>query len=90
MSRDTKAEAAAIRAILWSDWDPIGCGVAEDEYDEYIWPIYKLLIEDAARAALEAYLRRVTEDLQIAVIEERQARAIDKLLALKIAPGPSA
>ena len=26
---------AKVRAILHGDWDPIGCGVPEDEYDDY-------------------------------------------------------
>ena len=44
MSRDAKAETRAINTILWQDWDPIGCGVPEDEYESYVWPVYKLLI----------------------------------------------
>src|SRR5262249_47565595 len=49
MSRDTKSEAKAIGTILRKDWDPIGAGVPEDEYESYIWPIYKLLIEGVSR-----------------------------------------
>ncbi|MGD9980017.1 MAG: hypothetical protein AB7H66_11620 [Hyphomonadaceae bacterium] len=57
MRRDTKAETRAINAILWKDWDPIGCGVPEDEYESYVWPVYKLLIDGAPREDVVAYLR---------------------------------
>jgi hypothetical protein len=86
VSRDTKAETRAINAILWKDWDPIGCGVPEDEYESYVWPVYKLLIDGVPREAIAEYLRWVAENLiEIPVSEERLAPAVDKLMALRLA-----
>ncbi len=36
-----------IRKILWKEWDPIGCGIPEDEYDSYVPRIHALLEEGA-------------------------------------------
>ncbi|MBL8542173.1 MAG: hypothetical protein JNJ63_00050 [Hyphomonadaceae bacterium] len=86
MKRDTKAETRAINQILWRDWDPIGCGVPEDEYESYVWPVYKLLIDGAPPQAIEGYLRWVAEtQIEIEPPEERVALVVDKLLALKLA-----
>ena len=85
MTRDTKAETRAINQILWRDWDPIGCGVPEDEYESYAWPVYKLLIDGAARADIETYLRWVADDyIAVSVPEEKLRRVVDELLALNI------
>ena len=82
MTRDTRAEAAAIREILHRDWDPIG-GVPVDEYDGYVWPVYGLLIRNAGRDEVTAYLRWAA-DVRIAcpVPEARLNAVVDKLMAL--------
>ena len=86
MSRNAKAEAKAINAILWKDWDPIGAGAPEDEYESCVWPIFKLLIEGAPRAKLEAYLRCAAEErIAVSVPEARLQTVLDKLLALRLA-----
>ena len=86
MSRDTKAEARAINAILWKDWDPIGCGVPEDEYESYVWPVYKLLIDGEPRDKVGAYLRWVAdEQITVSVPEDRLQAVVDKLMALGLA-----
>jgi hypothetical protein len=85
MTRDTKAETRAINAILWKDWDPIGCGVPEDEYWSYVWPVYKLLIDGAGRDEVAAYLRWVTQDqMQMPSPEDRLEGVVDKLLGLRL------
>ena len=72
MRRDTKVETRAINTILWRDWDPIGCGVPEDEYESYVWPVYRLLIEGKPREEIEAYLRwAADENITVSVPEER-------------------
>ena len=83
MTRDTKAESVAIRTILHRDWDPVGCGVPMDEYDGYVWPVYALLIRNAGRDEVTAYLRWAA-DVRITcpVPEERLAAVVDKLMAL--------
>jgi hypothetical protein len=88
VSRDTKAETRAINTILWRDWDPIGCGVPEDEYESYVWPVYKLLIDGAPREAVAEYLRRTADEtIGVPSPENRLQQAVDKLVALNIAPG---
>jgi hypothetical protein len=82
VSRDTKAESAAIRKILNEHWDPIG-GVPEDEYDSYIWPVYALLIRDAGRDEVAAYLRWAADvNMTCPVPETRLTAVVDKLLSL--------
>ena len=44
-----KADFEQVRAILHDEWDPIGCGVPEDEYDSYAWPVLALLQRGAQR-----------------------------------------
>lgn len=86
MSRDTKSETRAINTILWKDWDPIGCHVHEDEYESYVWPVYKLLIDGAPREDVIAYLKwAADEHITVSVPEGRLNAVVDKLLALHIA-----
>lgn len=85
MKRGAKAGARAINTILWRDWDPIGCGVPEDEYESYVWPVYGLLTDGAPRETLAAHLRRVaSQNIGLPVPEERLNMVVDKLLALKL------
>ena len=86
MKRDTKAETRAINTILWRDGDPIGCGVPEDEYESYVWPIYRLLIEGKARSEIAAYLRWAADDaIRVSVPEEKLQRVLNSLLELRFA-----
>lgn len=87
MDRDKiNASAAAVRTILHQDWDPIGCGVPEDEYDSYLWPVLKLLQDGAPPAAIADYLRNAARDAMSSTVpEERLALVVDKLLALRLA-----
>ncbi len=86
MNRDTKAEVRAINTILWRDWDPIGCGVPEDEYEGYVWPVYKLLIDGAPEEDVAAYLRCVADEkITVSVSEEKLAPVVAKLMALRLA-----
>lgn len=42
---------SAIREILLKEWDPIGVGhfpEAQDEYDGYVWQVYRLLSHRAS------------------------------------------
>ena len=86
MSRDTKAETRAINTILWRDWDPIGCGVPEDEYESYVWPVYKLLIDAEPREKVADYLRwAADENITVSVPEDRLRGVVDKLMGLRLA-----
>jgi hypothetical protein len=86
VKRDTKVETRAINTILWRDWDPIGCGVPEDEYESYVWPVYKLLIDGVPREEVAGYLRWIADvHITVPVPEERLQAVVDKLIALKLA-----
>src|SRR5437660_5474800 len=39
--------ADGVRAILMEEWDPIGCGVPDDEYDAYVGPIATMLTDES-------------------------------------------
>jgi hypothetical protein len=83
--RDTARDAAAIRVILHRDWDPIGCGVPEDEYDSYLWPVYRLLLDGAKREEVASYLRWAADEAMTSPVpEERLASVLDSLFALGI------
>ena len=82
-SADLKAEFSAVRGILWKEWDPIGCGVPQDEYDDYVWPVIRLLRAGASRDALIGYLSETARGaIGCAVPERRNADVADRLLAL--------
>ena len=86
MKADTKAAAKAINAILWRDWDPIGAGAPEDEYESCVWPVYKLLVEGKPREDIAACLAAAAENLMsIPVPEERLNKVVDKLISLRLA-----
>jgi hypothetical protein len=42
-----------------SEWDPIGCGVPEDEYDSYIPTIYRLMQSRVSAAELASHLAKL-------------------------------
>jgi hypothetical protein len=54
--RNWKADVDAIRKVLMCEWDPIGCGVPEDEYDSYIPMIYRLMQSRCSVAELASHL----------------------------------
>lgn len=86
MTRDTKAETKAINTILWQDWDPIGCGVPEDEYESYVWPVYKLLNDGSSPEEVAEELRYIADTyITMSVPEERLKTVVDKLMALRLA-----
>lgn len=50
---------AAIRALLFREWDPIGVNLnaeCENEYDDYIPAIYQLAVNDISIDDIAAYL----------------------------------
>jgi len=74
----------AVREILWRDWDPIGCGVPADEYDDYVPPVVAMLSQGKSRTDVADYLRvTASETIACPVSEEKLARVVDKLFALK-------
>ncbi len=73
-----------VRAILWRDWDPIGCGVPEDEYDDYVPSVVAMLTQGKGRDDDTDYLRvTAVETIACPVSEEKLLHVVDKLFALK-------
>ena len=79
------ARFEAVRAILWRDWDPIGCGVPEDEYDDYVWPTLRLLQRGAPANEIAAYLRETAAQTIGCPVPDRKTDGIvAKLMALDL------
>ncbi|WP_315714400.1 MULTISPECIES: hypothetical protein [unclassified Bradyrhizobium] len=54
-----------IRALLLSEWDPIGvsgCEGAEDEYDRYALQVFSMLDDGADAESIANYLTEVVTD----------------------------
>ena len=83
--RPRHAALKAINLILWRDWDPIGCGVPEDEYQSYAPGVLRLLEGGADCHKLAAHLARVAQESMACPISETKAGEVaDKLLALRL------
>lgn len=48
-----------IHAVLIHEWDPIGCGVPDDEYDSYIPGICRLLMDGADEIKIGSHLEKL-------------------------------
>ena len=80
-----KADFAKVRAILHGEWDPIGSGVPDDEYDSYVWPVLAMLKRKADSTEVEAYLRWATDEaMKCPVPEGRLASVLDHLMVLDV------
>lgn len=75
-----------VRAILLAYWDPIGiCDVpqAQDEYDEYVLPIARMLLKGSSISDLSRYLSMVEADmLSREANSERASQVAERLLSL--------
>ena len=60
------AEAqASIRQVLFQDWDPIGVNGnlnLQDEYDDYIAPVYRILMGSRSEQELVDFLFQTERD----------------------------
>ena len=76
-----------IRHLLLADWDPIGIRALagpEDEYDDYVSAVARLVTERASADALAQYLLRIeAEWMCLAPHPERARRVAEKLIALR-------
>jgi hypothetical protein len=73
----------AINVVLWTDWDPIGCGVPEDEYDSYVPRILGMLIGKVDKHRLAQHLHTLeTVDMGLSGNMERNMRIAERLLEL--------
>ena len=83
--RNWKSDVDAIRRVLMSEWDPIGCGVPVDEYDGYIPVIYRLLQEGANAVQLSAHLYQLeTKNMGLQGNKEGCDRTAKALLGLPL------
>ena len=81
--RDWKADVNAVRTILMSEWDPIGCGVPDDEYDSYIPMIYRLMQARVRVADLASHLLKLeTDTMCLPARPEVDRRVAKRLLEL--------
>jgi hypothetical protein len=82
----TRRTAAAIRRILNEDWDPLGAATPPDEYEAFVWPLYRLIAQRDC-AAVKEYLQRAGEDLlQCGARDDRLDAIAQKLAALADEP----
>lgn len=79
------ATLKTINLILWEHWDPIGCGVPQDEYASYAPGVYSFLAGRPTRDALADYLQGLAASLLSSPIERARAeRVADLLLPVKL------
>ena len=73
-----------VRAILSNDWDPITCGVPEDEYDGYVWPLIgKIAGSDSADQIADYLDWASNEHMQCPQPRDRNFLIALKLTALR-------
>jgi hypothetical protein len=68
-------------------WHPVGAwGLPEDEYDDYVWPIVRLLRGGADVAALATHLRGVERSYFSRDVDTAQLKpVIEALRAIDVA-----
>jgi len=79
----------SIRRVLFNDWDPIGVNDNPnlvDEYDAYIAPIYRILVESRSEEELMNFLFSTERDIiGVACESSKQLRPIaQELLMLDV------
>jgi hypothetical protein len=57
--KSLKQLTRAVSRILWTDWNPIGCRVPENEYDSYAPGIVRMLVSGVDRHRLAEHLDRL-------------------------------
>ena len=83
LRRTAKALLRQVDAILWTNWNPIGCAVPEDEYTSYAGPIVRMLIEERPREEIVAYLCQAYEQVRAEKSDGFGERIVaEKLMAL--------
>lgn len=83
---------AAVREILFREWDPIGVNDnpnCRDEYDSYAPTICRMLAENVDDRRLAAHLSRLQrESMGLSVVDEGLPRRVARrLIALKAKTG---
>ena len=85
--KKVKQTSKAIRDILLMYWDPIGIYKSgpDDEYDLYIWPIFKLIRNGVDITEMTDYLYNLENDIvgSFPANKEQVVLAAEKLVSLK-------
>ena len=85
--KKVKQTSKAIRDILLMYWDPIGIYKSgpDDEYDSYIWPIFKLIRNGVDITEMTDYLYNLENDIvgSFPANKEQIVLAAEKLVSLK-------
>ena len=85
--KQVKKTGKAIKEILLIYWDPIGIYQSgpDDEYDSYIWPIFKLLRNGAGITEMADYLYHLEKDIVGSFPENKEQIVLvsEKLVSLK-------
>ncbi|MGE5607938.1 MAG: hypothetical protein ACM359_01680 [Bacillota bacterium] len=82
-NRDPYELVKLVRDVLFKDWNPIGCGVPEDEYDSYIPGITRLLLQGADSQQISDHLYTLeTVNIGLRGNRKRNACVAAKLLSL--------
>jgi len=59
LDSEEKAALARLKHFFWIEWDPIGCGVPEDEYDTYALQAFGMLKNGASTEQVADYLTSI-------------------------------
>jgi hypothetical protein len=70
---------------LLTEWDPIGCGVPDDEYDSYIPTIIRMIVDNCDAHPLAEHLFRLeSESMGLTHADAARCRRVAEcLLGLK-------
>ncbi len=82
LDAESRRLAAAIRRVLNEDWAPLGGGAPEDEYDDYIWPLYRLVVAQDRDGVKDCLQRGGEELLACRTIDDRLDSIAGKLVSL--------
>lgn len=77
----------AVKSVLLNEWDPIGISEfeeANDEYDAYITPICKMIIERKGIVEIRMYLRLATDAMCLDNDEAIEQEIAEKLASMSV------
>jgi len=82
LSAENRRIAAEIRRVLNEDWAPLGDGLPDDEYDDYVWPLFRLVLAQDHKGVKDCLQRGGEELLACAIIDDRLDAIAGKLVSL--------
>ena len=78
-----KQDFFAVREVLGTIWNPVGVsGLPDDEYDAYVWPIVRLLLEGADESGLARHLHETEHRYFGRDTSETKLKPVTKALLL--------